>query len=81
MVMQDGNLNIQGFSFFFFFFFFVFSGSHPWHMEVPRLGVQSELLLPAYTRATEMPDPSRVCDLHHSSWQRRTLNSLSKARN
>ena len=25
------------------FFFFVFLGPHPWHMEVPRLGVQSEL--------------------------------------
>ena len=22
-----------------FFFLFVFLGSHPWHMEVPRLGV------------------------------------------
>ena len=30
-------------SFFFFFFFFVFLGPHPCHMEVPRLGVQSEL--------------------------------------
>ena len=25
------------------FCFFVFLGLHPWHMEVPRLGVQSEL--------------------------------------
>ena len=24
---------------FFFFFFFVFLGPHPWHVEVPRLGV------------------------------------------
>ena len=24
-------------------FFFVFLGLHPWFMEVPRLGVQSEL--------------------------------------
>ena len=24
-------------------FFFVFLGPHPWHMQVPRLGVQSEL--------------------------------------
>ena len=23
--------------------FFVFLGPHPWHMEVPRLGVESEL--------------------------------------
>ena len=27
----------------FFFGLFVFLGLHPWHMEVPRLGVQSEL--------------------------------------
>ena len=27
----------------FFFFFLVFSGLHPWHMEVSRLGVQAEL--------------------------------------
>ena len=28
-----------------FFFFFVFLGPHLWHMEVPRLGVESELQL------------------------------------
>ena len=27
----------------FFFFFFVFLGPLLWHMEVPRLGVESEL--------------------------------------
>ena len=32
-------------------------------MEVPRLGVESELQLPAYTTATAMPDPSNVWDL------------------
>ena len=26
-----------------FFFFFFFLGLHPWHMEVPRLRVESEL--------------------------------------
>ena len=32
------------FSFFFFFFFFLsFLGPLSWHMEVPRLGVESEL--------------------------------------
>ena len=28
---------------FFFFWLFVFLGSHLWHMEFPRLGIQSEL--------------------------------------
>ena len=48
--------------------------------EVPRLRVKSELQLPAYTTATAMPDPSHICDLRHSSRQRRILNPLSEAR-
>ena len=36
------------------FFFFVFLGPHPWHTEVPRLGVELELQLPAYTTITAM---------------------------
>ena len=62
------------------FFFLIFLELHPWHMEVPRLGVKSELHLPAYTTATIMPDLNHVCDLHHSSQQYRLLNPLSKAR-
>ena len=49
-------------------------------MEVPRLGVESALQPPAYTTATATQDPSRVCDLHHSSWPRRILNPRSEAR-
>jgi len=67
-------------SFIFFFSFCYFFGPLPRHMEVPRLGVESELWPPAYARATAMRDPSRVCDLHHSSWQRRIVNPLSKGR-
>ena len=51
-------------------------------MEVPRLGVESELQLPTYTTATATAtatlDPSHLCDLLHSSQQR--LNPLSEAR-
>ena len=47
-------------------------------MEVPRLGVESELSLPAYARATAMPDPSLICDLHHSSRQAWILNPRSQ---
>ena len=39
-----------------------------------------ELQLPAYTTTTATRDPSRVCNLHHSSWQHWTLNPLSEAR-
>ena len=49
-------------------------------MEVPRLGVESELQLPAYTTATAMQDLSHFCDLHDSSQQCQILNSLSEAR-
>ena len=49
-------------------------------MEVPRLGVESELHLLAYTTATATPDLSHICNLHHSSQQHRILNPLSEAR-
>ena len=47
------------------FFFFLFRAI-PVEMEVPRLGVESELQLLALTTATATPDPSRVWDLHNS---------------
>ena len=34
---------IWGLIFFFFFVFLPFLGQLPWHMEVPRLGVETEL--------------------------------------
>ena len=42
------------------YLFICFLGLHPRHTEVPRLKVQSELQLPAYTTATAGRDPSRV---------------------
>ena len=39
-----------------------------------------ELQVLAYATATATPDPSHICDLHHSLRQRRTLNPLSEAR-
>ena len=62
------------------FIYYISSGPHPQHMEVPRLGVQSELQLLAYITVTAMPEPSCVCDLHHGSRQSRILNPLSKTR-
>ena len=49
-------------------------------MDVPRLGIQSELQLPATATATATPDPSLDFDLHHRSEQRRILDPLRKAR-
>ena len=49
-------------------------------MEIPRLGVESELSLLAYDTAPAIPDLSHVCDLYHSSRQCRILNPLSEAR-
>ena len=34
-----------------------------------QTGVESKLQLPAYTTALARPEPRRVCDLCHSSWQ------------
>ena len=55
-----------------FFFFFVFLCPYLWYMEVPRLGVESELQLLASATATATPS--------HSSQQHGILNQLSKAR-
>ena len=49
--------------------FFLFLQLQLRHMEVPRLGVQSELQLPAYTTATATWDLSHICDLHGSLQQ------------
>ena len=50
--------------------FFIFLGPYLQHMEGPRLGVESELQLPAYTTTTATLGLSYICDLLHSSWQR-----------
>ena len=44
-------------------------------MEVPRVHVQLEVQLQAYTTATATQGPSLTCNLHHSS----QLNPLSEA--
>ena len=49
-------------------------------MEVPRLGVELEPQLLAYTTAIATQDLSHVCDLHHSSQQRWILDPLREAR-
>ena len=61
-------------------FLFVCSCLGPWHTEVPQVRVELELQLPAYTTATAKPDPSQVCNQHHSSQLYWILNPLSKAR-
>ena len=64
---------------FFVFVFLVFVlGLCMWHVEVPMLGVESELQLPATATATQ--DASLIYDLHHSSGQCLILNLLSETR-
>ena len=58
-------------------YFFVFFRLHLRHMEVPRLGVESELQPPAYTTATATWYLSRVFNLDQKSRQSWTLNPLS----
>ena len=43
-----------------YLFIYVFLGLRPRHMEVPRLGVESELQLPAYATATATLESGRV---------------------
>ena len=63
-----------------FIYLFGFLGLCLWHMEVPRLGVKSELQLPAYSMATATWDLSCVWELYNSSRQCQSLNSLKEAR-
>ena len=49
-------------------------------MEVPRLGLESELQLLAYTTATATQDLSHILDLYHSSRQCQIPDPLSEAR-
>ena len=59
----------------FFFFFLVFLGPHRWQMEVPKLGVELELLLLAL--ATELNwAASAIYTIAHGQ----ILNPLSEAR-
>ena len=62
------------------FFPFCFLELQPQHMEISRLGVQSELQLLAYTTAMSTLDLSCICNLHHSSRQCWIPNLLSKGR-
>jgi len=57
---------IHTFLFLFFILSVCFLGLHSRHMEVPRLRVESELQLLAYTTAKVTPDPSCIFSLHHS---------------
>ena len=77
---QEGHVGVWGVFFFLPFFVCLFSGPHPQHMEVPRLGVESELQLLACTTATATRDLSHICDLCRSLWKHQNLNPLSKAR-
>ena len=66
-----------GQDFYFIFLFFYFSiffllWLHLQHVEVPRLGVKSELQLPAYTTVMAVGNPN------HSSWQHWILNPLAR---
>ena len=59
-----------------FFFFFLLLRATPAAYDGSLATAQSELQM----LAKAMPDPSRVCILHHSSQQHQILNPLSKAR-
>ena len=49
-------------------------------MEVPRLGVELEPQMLAYTTATATPDLSHISNLYHSTQQHQIPELLSEAR-
>ena len=62
------------------FFSFCFLGPLMQLMKAPRLGVELELQLLAYTTATAMPGMSCVCNPHHSSQQCQIPKPMSKSK-
>ena len=80
MPMEEAPTGSSWISEFILFLFPSFLGPHLWHMDVPRLGVEWELQLLAYTAATAMPDPSHLCDPHRSSQHCQILSPWSRAR-
>ena len=48
-------------------------------MEIPRLGVESEIQLLAYTTATATGNLSRIYDLYHSSQQHQKADLMIEA--
>ena len=65
------------FSFFCLFLFCLYKAAPAGYVS-SQAGVELELQLPAYAKATW--DPSHVCDLYHSSWQCLIPDPLKKAR-
>ena len=63
-----------------FIYLFCSLGPQMWHMEVPRLGVEWEPQLLAYTTAIATQDLNHIHDLHHSSEQRWILKPPSEAK-
>ena len=51
-----------------------------WHIDIPRLGVELELQLPAYTTAPATPDLTLIFDPCGSSRQHQKLKPLSETR-
>ena len=49
---------------FVYLFIYCFLGLHLRHMEVPRLGIELELQLPAYITTTAIQGPNHVFDLY-----------------
>ena len=61
-----------------FIYLFLISGLHLWHMEVPRLGVESEPQLQASATATATSDSCHICDLHHSCGNTKSLTHWAR---
>ena len=83
MILKTVIIRISGYIY--IYIYMIFLGLHPQRIEVPRLGVESELELLAYAAGrsepkSAMPDLSCIYNLHHSSWQGQILNPLNKSR-
>ena len=73
-------MNETNLQFFLKFIFVVVVVAISWAAPAAYGGSQARGRIGAAARATATRDPSRVCNLHHSSRQRRIVNPPSKGR-
>ena len=73
-----GRSFLQVLNYMYILYIFAFLGPRLQRIEVPRLGLKSELSPLVYTTATATQDLSCLYNLHHSSRQRRIRNPLSE---
>ena len=78
--LRSHNRNSDHYDFFWFIWYLDKASTNRNYAKILPVASPGKLYSPDYARATALLDPTRVFDLHHTSWQCWILNPLSEAR-